>query len=296
MNAMTNESISLAKLIDGKAVSAFVREQIKKEAADFKAKTGRAPGLAVIRVGDDKASGIYVRNKMRACDEVGFDSRTVWLPADCGMDEVLRNIEALGDDPSVDGLLVQLPLPCGCDERAAVLAVPQGKDVDAFHSLDAGRLRLAPGRILPCTPSGIMAMLDYYGIDPSGKECVVVGRSDIVGRPMAAMLLAADATVTVAHSRTRDLGAVTRRADILVSAAGRAGLITADMVKPGAVVIDVGMNRNAEGKLCGDVDFEEVSKVASYITPVPGGVGPMTVTMLLRNTMNAAEEAIAKAK
>lgn len=296
MNAMTNESISRAKLIDGKAVSAFVREQIKKEAADFKAKTGRAPGLAVIRVGDDKASGIYVRNKMRACDEVGFDSRTVWLPADCGMDEVLRNIEALGDDPSVDGLLVQLPLPCGCDERAAVLAVPQGKDVDAFHSLDAGRLRLAPGRILPCTPSGIMAMLDYYGIDPSGKECVVVGRSDIVGRPMAAMLLAADATVTVAHSRTRDLGAVTRRADILVSAAGRAGLITADMVKPGAVVIDVGMNRNAEGKLCGDVDFEEVSKVASYITPVPGGVGPMTVTMLLRNTMNAAEEAIAKAK
>lgn len=296
MNAMTNESISRAKLIDGKAVSAFVREQIKKEAADFKAKTGRAPGLAVIRVGDDKASGIYVRNKMRACDEVGFDSRTVWLPADCGMDEVLRNIEALGDDPSVDGLLVQLPLPCGCDERAAVLAVPQGKDVDAFHSLDAGRLRLAPGRILPCTPSGIMAMLDYYGIDPSGKECVVVGRSDIVGRPMAAMLLAADATVTVAHSRTRDLGAVTRRADILVSAAGRVGLITADMVKPGAVVIDVGMNRNAEGKLCGDVDFEEVSKVASYITPVPGGVGPMTVTMLLRNTMNAAEEAIAKAK
>ena len=296
MNAMTNESISRAKLIDGKAVSAFVREQIKKEAADFKAKTGRAPGLAVIRVGDDKASGIYVRNKMRACDEVGFDSRTVWLPADCGMDEVLSNIEALGDDPSVDGLLVQLPLPCGCDERAAVLAVPQGKDVDAFHSLDAGRLRLAPGRILPCTPSGIMAMLDYYGIDPSGKECVVVGRSDIVGRPMAAMLLAADATVTVAHSRTRDLGAVTRRADILVSAAGRAGLITADMVKPGAVVIDVGMNRNAEGKLCGDVDFEEVSKVASYITPVPGGVGPMTVTMLLRNTMNAAEEAIAKAK
>ncbi|MBQ7592677.1 MAG: bifunctional methylenetetrahydrofolate dehydrogenase/methenyltetrahydrofolate cyclohydrolase FolD [Clostridia bacterium] len=293
---MTNESISRAKLIDGKAVSAFVREQIKKEAADFKAKTGRAPGLAVIRVGDDKASGIYVRNKMRACDEVGFDSRTVWLPADCGMDEVLRNIEALGDDPSVDGLLVQLPLPCGCDERAAVLAVPQGKDVDAFHSLDAGRLRLAPGRILPCTPSGIMAMLDYYGIDPSGKECVVVDRSDIVGRPMAAMLLAADATVTVAHSRTRDLGAVTRRADILVSAAGRAGLITADMVKPGAVVIDVGMNRNAEGKLCGDVDFEEVSKVASYITPVPGGVGPMTVTMLLRNTMNAAEEAIAKAK
>lgn len=296
MNAITNESISRAKLIDGKAVSAFVREQIKKEAADFKAKTGRAPGLAVIRVGDDKASGIYVRNKMRACDEVGFDSRTVWLPADCGMDDVLRNIEALGDDPSVDGLLVQLPLPCGYDERAAVLAVPHGKDVDAFHSLDAGRLRLAPGRILPCTPSGIMAMLDYYGIDPSGKECVVVGRSDIVGRPMAAMLLAADATVTVAHSRTRDLGAVTRRADILVSAAGRAGLITADMVKPGAVVIDVGMNRNAEGKLCGDVDFEEVSKVASYITPVPGGVGPMTVTMLLRNTMNAAEEALAKAK
>ena len=296
MNAMTNEFISRAKLIDGKAVSAFVREQIKKEAESFKAKTGRTPGLAVIRVGDDKASEIYVRNKMRACDEVGFDSRTVWLPADCGMDEVLRNIKALGDDPSVDGLLVQLPLPRGYDERAAVLAVPRCKDVDAFHSLDAGRLKLAPGRILPCTPSGIMAMLDYYGIDTSGKECVVVGRSDIVGRPMAAMLLAADATVTVAHSRTKDLGAVTRRADILVSAAGRAGLITADMVKPGAVVIDVGMNRNAEGKLCGDVDFEEVSKVASYITPVPGGVGPMTVTMLLRNTMNAAEEALAAAK
>jgi len=277
-----------ASIIDGKLVSAYIRGEVKAEAERFVEKSGRAPGLTVVRVGEDPASVVYVRNKMRACDEVGFVSETIVLPETATEDEVIATVKRLNDDPAVDGLLVQLPLPRGLDEKKIVASVAPEKDVDAFHSLDAGHLKLNGENILPCTPAGIMAMLDYYGIDPKGKECVVVGRSDIVGKPMAALLLAADATVTIAHSKTADLPSVTRRADILVSAVGRAAVITADMVKPGAVVIDVGMNRNAEGKLCGDVDFAGVSEVASYITPVPGGVGPMTVTMLVKNTMNAA--------
>lgn len=279
-----------AKLIDGKAVSSSLRGQLREECEKYKKTTGRVPGLAVIRVGEDPASQVYVRNKLRACEEVGFRSEAHILPENATMEELLAEINALNNDPDIDGMLVQLPIPRHLDEKAAIAAVAEDKDVDAFHKLDAGHLSLGDGNILPCTPAGIMEMLRYYDIPVSGRECVVVGRSDIVGRPMAALLLAADGTVTIAHSRTRDLGAVTRRADILVSAVGKAGIITADMVKPGAVVIDVGMNRNAEGKLCGDVDFEGVSEVASYITPVPGGVGPMTVTMLLCNTMTAAKK------
>ena len=277
-----------AELIDGKLVAAKIRSDLRAECAEFVQKTGRAPGLAVIRVGEDPASQVYVRNKLRACDEVGFRSEAHILPEDATMEELLAEIDLLNRDPAVDGLLVQLPLPRHLNEAAAIAAVSEEKDVDAFHKLDAGHLSLGNGNILPCTPYGIMEMLKFYGIEISGRECVVVGRSNIVGRPMAALLLVADGTVTIAHSRTKNLAEVTRRADILVSAVGRAGLITGDMVKPGAVVVDVGMNRNAEGKLCGDVDFASVSEVASYITPVPGGVGPMTVTMLLRNTMTAA--------
>ena len=277
-----------AEIIDGKLVAAYVRAKVKEEAAAFAARRGRAPGLAVIRVGDDPASAVYVRNKMKACDEVGFFSKTLHLPADSAEDEVIAAVEELNSDISIDAFLVQLPLPKGLNEKRILSYVKREKDADAFCSLDAGHLRLGEGNILPCTPAGIMELLSYYCIQVAGRECTVVGRSDIVGRPMAALLLAADATVTIAHSRTADLPAVTRRADILVSAVGKAGLITADMVKPGAVVIDVGMNRNAEGKLCGDVDFSGVSEVASYITPVPGGVGPMTVAMLMRNAMNAA--------
>lgn len=278
-----------AVIIDGKAVSARIREEIKQRTEEFKKKTGRVPGLAVIRVGEDPASQVYVRNKMKACDEVGFSSATYVLPETATEEEVLAEIDRLNNDSSVDGLLVQLPIPKHLDEKKIVAAVADSKDVDAFHKLDAGHLKLDEGNILPCTPAGIIELLKAYNIEISGRECVVVGRSDIVGRPMAALLLAADGTVTIAHSRTRNLSEVTRRADILVSAVGRAGIITKDMVKPGAAVIDVGMNRNAEGKLCGDVDFAGVSEVAGFITPVPGGVGPMTVTMLIVNTMNAAE-------
>ncbi len=284
---------SIAKIIDGKEVSAKIRAEIRVEAENFKAANGRAPGLAVIRVGEDPASRVYVKNKLKACEEVGFYSEQHIMPENTEMNELLGEISKLNADDNIDGVLVQLPLPRHLDEAAVVSAVAHEKDADAFHTLDAGHLALAPGNILPCTPAGIMAMLDYYGISVRGKECVVVGRSSIVGRPMAALLLEADGTVTVAHSRTADLASVTRRADILVSAVGRAGLITADMVKPGAVVVDVGMNRNSEGKLCGDVDFDGVAKVASYITPVPGGVGPMTVTMLMRNTMEAAKNRVA---
>ena len=278
-----------AKLIDGKVVSAKIRGEIREAAEAFKAERKRAPGLAVVRVGEDPASIVYVRNKLRACDEVGFYAVCHILPETVTTEEVIAQIEALNADPNIDGMLVQLPIPRHLDEKKILAAVSDAKDVDAFHSLDAGHLRLNDENVLPCTPAGIMAMLDHYGIEVSGKECVVIGRSNIVGRPMAALLLAADATVTIAHSRTKDLAAVCRRADIIVSAVGKVGTVTADMVKAGAVVVDVGMNRNADGKLCGDVDFDAVSDVASYITPVPGGVGPMTVTMLMKNTLVAAK-------
>lgn len=280
-----------AKLIDGKVVSAKIRGEIREAAEAFKAERKRAPGLAVVRVGEDPASIVYVRNKLRACEEVGFYSEPHILPENVTTEEVIKVIESLNADPNVDGMLVQLPIPRHLDEKKILAAVSDDKDVDAFHTLDAGHLTLGDANVLPCTPAGIMEMLKHYDIEVAGKECVVVGRSNIVGRPMAALLLAADGTVTIAHSRTKDLGAVCRRADILVSAVGRAKVITADMVKEGAVVVDVGMNRNEEGKLCGDVDFDAVSEVASYITPVPGGVGPMTVTMLMKNTLIAAKNA-----
>lgn len=277
-----------AILIDGKLVSAKLRAEVAEKRIEFEKKYGRKPGLCVIRVGEDPASVVYVRNKLRACDEVGFLSSCRIMPESSTTEQVIAEVERVNNDPTIDGLLVQLPLPKHIDEARVVASVASAKDVDAFGKLDAGHLRLDEGNILPCTPAGIMELLKHYDIAVAGKECVVVGRSNIVGRPMAALLLAADGTVTIAHSRTPDLGAITRRADILVSAVGRAGLITADMVKPGAAVIDVGMNRNAEGKLCGDVDIESVRERAGYITPVPGGVGPMTVTMLICNTLNAA--------
>lgn len=278
----------MAIIIDGKRVAAEVRARVAAGSAEFEKKYGRKPCLSVVRVGDDPASAVYVRNKMRACDDVGFSSECCILPADITQDALIEEIEKRDSDTAVDGLLLQLPLPRGLDEAAAVAAVSPEKDVDAFGRLDAGHLRFTDDSILPCTPSGIMELLRAYGIDVAGRECVVVGRSNIVGRPMAALLIAADGTVTVCHSKTHDLAAHTRRADILVCAVGKAGLITGDMVKPGAAVIDVGMNRNAEGKLCGDVDFASVEPVAGYITPVPGGVGPMTVAMLMKNTLTAA--------
>ncbi len=284
-----------AKLIDGKVVSAKIRGEIREAAEAFKAERKRAPGLAVVRVGEDPASIVYVRNKLRACEEVGFYSEPHILPETVTTEEVIEVIESLNADPNIDGMLVQLPIPRHLDEKKILAAVSDDKDVDAFHTLDAGHLTLGDTNVLPCTPAGIMEMLKHYEIEVAGKECVVVGRSNIVGRPMAALLLAADGTVTIAHSRTKDLGAVCRRADILVSAVGRAKVITADMVKAGAVVVDVGMNRDENGKLCGDVDFDAVSEVASYITPVPGGVGPMTVTMLMKNTLVAAKNAAERA-
>ncbi len=271
-------------IIDGKAVSAAVRERIRAEAAGMTEK----PGLAVVIVGDDPASHVYVRNKKRGCENVGFNSWVYELPEDTRQDELLSLIDKLNADDKVHGILVQLPLPKHIDESVVTERIVPEKDVDAFHSVNAGKLMKGKHGLMPCTPYGIMVMLEYYGISVRGKRCVVVGRSNIVGKPMALLLLAADATVTVCHSRTLDLPSVTREADILVSAVGKAGFITADMVKPGAVVIDVGMNRDAEGKLCGDVDFGSVSEVASYITPVPGGVGPMTISMLLENTLRAA--------
>lgn len=278
-----------AKLIDGKVVSAKIRGEIREAAEAFKAERKRAPGLAVVRVGEDPASIVYVRNKLRACEEVGFYSEPHILSEDVTTEEVIKVIESLNADPNIDGMLVQLPIPRHLDEKKILAAVSDDKDVDAFHTLDAGHLTLGDANVLPCTPAGIMEMLKHYDIEVAGKECVVVGRSNIVGRPMAALLLAADGTVTIAHSRTKDLGSVCRRADILVSAVGRAKVITADMVKEGAVVIDVGINRTEEG-LVGDVDFESVKEKAGYITPVPGGVGPMTIAMLMENTVLSAEK------
>ena len=279
-----------AQIIDGKAVSANLRQTIKAETAQLVA-AGTTPGLAVILVGDDPASHVYVNNKKKGCSEVGFYSEVYELPASTTQQELLALVEKLNKQENIHGILVQSPLPKHLDEEAVVLAIDPNKDVDAFHPVNVGHIMIGDYRFLPCTPAGIMELLKAVDIDPKGKECVVIGRSNIVGKPMAMLLLHAHGTVTICHSRTKDLAEVTRRADILVSAVGKAGFVTADMVKPGAVVIDVGMNRNAQNKLCGDVDFEAVKEVAGYITPVPGGVGPMTITMLLRNTLTAAKKA-----
>lgn len=277
------------KLINGKEISAAIRAELREECSAFVAQRGYAPGLAVVIVGEDPASQIYVRNKARACEEVGFYSEVHRLPAETTQDELNALIDRLNAAENIHGILVQLPLPRHLDEEAVTQRIDPRKDVDAFHPCNVGKLLLGDPVFLPCTPAGIMELLRRSGIDPCGKRCVVVGRSNIVGKPMALLLLAANGTVTVCHSRTVGLAAVTREADILVSAVGRPNFITADMVRPGAVVIDVGMNRDANGKLVGDVDFPAVSPLCSFITPVPGGVGPMTITMLLRNTLTAAK-------
>lgn len=272
-------------LIDGKAISAAIRAELKEKVAGME----KRPGLAVILVGDDPASAVYVRNKKKACEEVGIYSEVYTLPAETSQSDLNGLIDALNDNPAINGILVQLPLPKHLNEREVTLRISPEKDVDAFHPYNVGLITEGHPRFLPCTPAGIMELIRRSGIDPTGKRAVVIGRSNIVGKPMALLLLAANATVTVCHSKTADLPAVTREADILVSAVGKAGFVTADMVKEGAVVIDVGMNRDADGKLCGDVDFASVAPKTSFITPVPGGVGPMTITMLLSNTVKAAE-------
>lgn len=278
-----------AQLIDGKALSEQLRKEVATRAAALKVK-GITPGLAVILVGDNQASQVYVRNKVKACEDVGFHSVLEKYDASMTEAELLARVEALNNDPSIHGILVQLPLPKHIDDHKVIETISPAKDVDGFHVASAGALMVGEVGFKACTPYGCMKMLESIGMkDLRGKHAVVIGRSNIVGKPMAMMLLAANATVTVTHSGTADLGAMTRQADIIVAAVGKVDVLTADMVKPGAVVIDVGMNRNAEGKLCGDVDFNGVKEVAGYITPVPGGVGPMTITMLLVNTMESAE-------
>lgn len=278
----------MAQIIDGKKIAAEVRERIAADTRAFSGKYGFVPGLAVVIVGEDPASQVYVRNKGKACAEVGFYSEIHRMAADTTMEELLAKIEALKNDPRIHGILVQMPLPAHLDEKTVIDAIPPEKDVDAFHLVNTGRIMRGDYHFLPCTPAGVMEMLRHERIDVAGKECVVVGRSNIVGKPMAMLLLHANGTVTICHSRTKNLAEVTRRADILVVAIGKADFITGDMVKEGAVVIDVGMNRRADGKLTGDVDFASVEPKASAITPVPGGVGPMTITMLLENTLTAA--------
>ncbi len=277
----------MAKIIDGKAVAAEVKRGLKEKADFFESKYGRKICLAVIIAGDDPASAIYVRNKVKACEETNVKSLKYALPASVPQSELNELIDALAADDSVDGILVQVPLPAHLDEREALSHIPTNKDVDGFSAENVGKLVLKEECSKACTPSGIIELIDSTGVEIEGKRAVVVGRSNTVGKPVALMLLERNATVTVCHSRTRDLASVCREADILVSAVGKARFITADMVKEGAIVIDVGMNR-VDGKLYGDVDFDPVSAKASYITPVPGGVGPMTVAMLLNNTVKAA--------
>ena len=280
----------MAMRIDGKAISAQIREEIKEATAAFVAEKGYAPGLAVVIVGEDPASQVYVRNKALACEQVGFYSEVHRLPAQTKQEELNALVDRLNADEKIHGILVQLPLPKHLDETEVLLRIDPKKDVDAFHPYNVGKIMIGDYDFLPCTPAGVMALLERSGIDPAGKNCVVIGRSNIVGKPMAMLLLHANGTVTICHSRTKNLAEVTREADILVVAIGRADFVGADMVKPGAVVIDVGMNRREDGKLTGDVNFEEVEPIASAITPVPGGVGPMTITMLLQNTLTAAKK------
>ena len=284
----------MAEIIDGKLVSSSTRKQIAIGVENFKNKYGHTPGLAVILVGDDPASAVYVRNKHKGCVEVGIASFEIKMSADTPEAELLSRIDELNADPAVDGILVQLPLPRHIDEQKVIDRISPDKDVDAFHPQNVGKIMLGKYDFLPCTPAGIMRLLEFYNIDPCGKECVVVGRSNIVGKPMALLLLEKNGTVTVCHSKTKSLADITRRADILVVAIGRAEFLRGDMVKDGAIVIDVGINRTAEGKLVGDVCFDEVAKKSSFITPVPGGVGPMTITMLLKNTLTAAEKIASK--
>src|SRR5512134_326962 len=277
-----------AKLIDGKAIAAAVRARVRERVAELAARTGVRPGLTVVLVGEDPASRIYVRNKGKAAEEAGIVSRQIDLPASTPEKELPDLIARLNEDDAVHGILVQLPLPDHIDEAKVIEAIAPGKDVDGFHPMNAGRLFTGGVSFLPCTPYGILAMLDHEKVTLSGKHAVVVGRSNIVGKPAAMLLLSRHATVTICHSRTVDLPSVVRTGEVVVAAVGRAEMIRGSWIRPGAVVIDVGMNRNAAGKLCGDVAFDEAREVAGAITPVPGGVGPMTIAMLLQNTCEAA--------
>ncbi len=278
----------MAVIIDGKAVAARVKARAAKEAAAL-AERGVTPGLAVVIVGSDPASRIYVNNKKKACQETGIYSEEYALPEGTSQGELLSLVERLNHDPKISGILVQSPLPGGLDEAALVEAIDPKKDVDAFHPYNVGKLMQGRQIFLPCTPAGVIELLNSANVEIAGKNCVVIGRSDIVGKPMAMLLMQNNGTVTICHSKTQNLAEICRGADILVSAVGKAGFVTGDMVKPGAAVIDVGMNRDENGKLCGDVAFKEAEKTAGCITPVPGGVGPMTIAMLMQNTVTAAK-------
>jgi methylenetetrahydrofolate dehydrogenase (NADP+)/methenyltetrahydrofolate cyclohydrolase len=284
------ERIKMAKIIDGKRISSEVREEIADCTLKIKAEQGCTPGLAVIIVGNDPASQVYVRNKKRACEQVGFYSEVYELPEMTSQEELCTLVDQLNKDSKIHGILVQLPLPRHLDENDILLRIKPEKDVDAFHPYNVGKIMIGNYDLLPCTPAGVMVLLKKSGIDVSGKRCVVVGRSNIVGKPMAMLLMQANGTVTVCHSRTQGLADICREADVLVVSMGKPEFITGDMVKDGAVVVDVGINRLADGRLVGDVNFAEVEPKASYITPVPGGVGPMTITMLLQNTLTAAQK------
>lgn len=276
-------------IIDGKKVSAYIKDTVKEKTSALKAE-GEEITLAVIIVGNDPASRVYVNNKKKACEYVGFRSLEFALSEDTSEDELLELIDKLNADPSVNGILCQLPVPKHIDEEKVIDRISPDKDVDGFSKINVGKLWLGEYDLAACTPMGVMELLKYYDIEVCGKNCVIIGRSNIVGKPMAALLLEKNGTVTICHSRTKNLAEITSQADIIVAAVGRAGFVTADMVKEGAVVIDVGINRNSEGKLCGDVDFDAVKEKASYITPVPGGCGPMTIALLMKNTLIAAEK------
>lgn len=278
----------MANLLDGKAAAARVKAEVTSEVESLKTK-GKSVTLAVVIVGDDPASRVYVNNKKKDCAQVGIISEEYAMPPDTKQEELVDLIKKLNARSDINGILVQLPLPKPLDEKAVINTIAVEKDVDAFHPVNVGRIMIGDFDFLPCTPAGVMELINGAGISVEGKNCVVIGRSNIVGKPMAMLLLHKNGTVTICHSRTKGLAEITSKADILVAAVGRANFVTADMVKDGAVVIDVGMDRSPDGKLCGDVDFENVSKKASYITPVPGGVGPMTRAMLLKNTIKAAK-------
>lgn len=282
----------MAILIDGKGVAAKIKNEIAAEVETIVASGKRPPCLAVILAGDDKASEVYVRNKHKDCLEVGFKSLQLNFEASITEEELLNVVSSLASDDNVDGILCQLPLPKGIDKDKILAAIPYSKDVDAFNPYNAGLIMQGKPMFAPCTPAGVVRLLDEYGIAIEGKECVIIGRSDIVGKPLSMLLTARSATVTVCHTRTKDLAFHTKRADIIIAAAGRQGLVTGDMISDGAVVIDVGINRNSEGKLCGDCDFESCAEKASFITPVPGGVGPMTRAMLMQNTLTAYKNRI----
>lgn len=279
----------MANLINGKEVSADVKLRVKNETQKIYNENGIKPGLAVIIVGNDPASRVYVNSKKKACEEVGFNSYEYALSEETTQEELVELVNKLNNDKNVNGILCQLPLPKHLDENAIINTIKPEKDVDAFHPFNVGKIMIGEFAFLPCTPAGVMELIDSTGVEISGKNCVVIGRSNIVGKPMTMLLLHRNGTVTICHSKTQNLNEICKNADILVAAVGKANFVKADMVKKGAIVIDVGMNRLNNGKLCGDVDFEEVEKKASYITPVPGGVGPMTIAMLMQNTLTAAK-------